>query len=297
MAPAPPRKILLATDLSARCDRALDRAASLAAEWNAELLAVHALEQPEDVLAPEARARLPSWRRPPDPVRVVEEQLRHDMMQSGQPVHAIIERGEPVDIILRVTRQQNCDLIVTGIARDETLGRFGLGTTVDHLLRRSRIPLLIVKQRARSPYNHIVVATDFSESSAHALRTAAAFFPKQKCSLFHAYDAPLSGFAEDPPRYQEEYRTVALTDCADFLASSGLSEDRRRYGLIVESGTPSELIRQAVHDRGVDLVVLSTHGRSALLNIFIGSTARDIVSSLACDVLLVREPRSAVEGE
>lgn len=35
----PPRRIILATDLSARCDRALDRAAALASAWQAELIA------------------------------------------------------------------------------------------------------------------------------------------------------------------------------------------------------------------------------------------------------------------
>lgn len=40
---APPARLLLATDLSARCDRALDRAAQLAGEWHAELVALNVL--------------------------------------------------------------------------------------------------------------------------------------------------------------------------------------------------------------------------------------------------------------
>lgn len=43
----PPMRILLATDLSARCDRALDRAAQLAAEWGAELIALKVVESPQ----------------------------------------------------------------------------------------------------------------------------------------------------------------------------------------------------------------------------------------------------------
>lgn len=37
-------RILLATDLSSRTDRALDRAAQLARQWGGELLVCHALE-------------------------------------------------------------------------------------------------------------------------------------------------------------------------------------------------------------------------------------------------------------
>lgn len=43
------RKILLATDLSARSDRAMDRAVLLANEREAELLALHVLEPVEDL--------------------------------------------------------------------------------------------------------------------------------------------------------------------------------------------------------------------------------------------------------
>ncbi len=185
----PLRRVLLATDLSARCDRALDRAAALAGIWQAELIAVHALEQPEDLYGEILGRQLPSWGRN-DPAFIAKQQLRHDMMQTGQDFRVIVERGEPVDIILRSCEAQACDLIVTGIARDETLGRFTLGTTVDRLLRSSRVPLLVVKQRVRSPYNKVVVATDFSSSSQYALRAAVALLPHQSLALFHAYRAP-----------------------------------------------------------------------------------------------------------
>jgi len=49
-----PHSLLLATDLSARCDRALDRAAQLAGEWQAELVALNVLDpaaSPDQALA------------------------------------------------------------------------------------------------------------------------------------------------------------------------------------------------------------------------------------------------------
>jgi nucleotide-binding universal stress UspA family protein len=76
----PPRRIILATDLSARCDRALDRAAALASAWQAELIALHAREPVEDFYALSQERRLPSWRRPADATRIAEDQLRNDMM-------------------------------------------------------------------------------------------------------------------------------------------------------------------------------------------------------------------------
>ena len=49
-----PKRLLLATDLSVRCDRALDRAAQLAEVWQAEIVAVNVLDlgsTPDQILA------------------------------------------------------------------------------------------------------------------------------------------------------------------------------------------------------------------------------------------------------
>jgi hypothetical protein len=43
----PPTRLTLATDMSARCDRALARTALLAGAWNAELRVVHAVSAAE----------------------------------------------------------------------------------------------------------------------------------------------------------------------------------------------------------------------------------------------------------
>jgi hypothetical protein len=63
----PPRRVLLATDLGARCDRALDRAAALASGWQAELVVVHALEEVDDFYVSYHGSPLPSGAGRPTP--------------------------------------------------------------------------------------------------------------------------------------------------------------------------------------------------------------------------------------
>jgi len=292
----PPERILLATDLSARCDRALDRAASLAAEWRAKLVVLHVLEDPEagtfDVAGP-----LPSWRRPPDPLSVVRRQLLMDIGAVAKTATVVIREGDPAEAILRTAEAEGCDLIVTGIARDELLGRFMLGRTVDRLLRRARVPLLVVKARVRGSYRHIVVATDFSESSRHALEAAARFFPGHRLTLFHAYEAPLAGLTEDAASYRRAYREIAAQDCEAFLQGVDKpGKDWQHPHVLIEYGAPDQLLRDYIRDKGADLVVLGTHGRSALFEVLLGSVAKQILDELPCDALVVREPRAAVEA-
>lgn len=287
-----PRAILLATDLSPRCDRALDRATSLAKQWQARLIILHVLEEkPNDA---DFNAILPSWRRPPDPLRIARRQLLADIGAAAETATILIDEGEAAEAILRTAQEQDCDLIMTGIARDELLGRLVLGSSVDKLLRSSSIPILVVKNRARRPYHRIVVATDFSESSRHALEVAARYFPDQTLTIFHAYDPPMSGLTSDAAAYRRDYRRVAEQDYRAFLQSAAPSDAIKKHAQpLIEYGAPSPLLRDYVRDMNVDLVVLGTHGRSAVFAVLIGSVARQIVSEVPCDALIIREPRAA----
>lgn len=292
--PPAPRRILLATDLSARCDRALDRAGMLADHWDAELVALHVIED-RAALQRRRETRAPSWRRPPDPLAVAERQLRRDLDGLGRRLTTIVQEGDPAAMIARTASELGCELVVTGIARDETLGRIVLGTTVDRLLRRMHIPVIVVRGRARAAYRGIVVATDFSDASLGALRMAADLFPGQALNLFHAYQPPLAQFSDDSDRFAREYRSVPEQDCAAFL-------DRFRAGAAavpplqtwIEHGDVVPLLDEFVLERGTDLLVLGARGQSALAEILLGSTATRILSALPCDALVVPGAYAAI---
>ncbi len=288
----PPKRILLATDLSPRCDRALDRVVSLANQWQAKLVILHVLEEPEPNMI-DSTGRLPSWRRPPDPLSVARRQLLADIGDVAGTATVLIETGDPADAITRTAEEQDCGLIVTGLARDETLGRFLLGRTVDRLLRGSQVPLLIVKNRARAPYQHVVVATDFSDPSRHALEAAAHMFPGQRLTVFNAYEAPLSGRMMDSAAYQSQYREVVERECDAFLRNIAKPDHWQQPHVLIEHGAPCELLREYVQEKAVDLVVLGTQGRGAVMEALLGSVAKRIVDEVHCDALVIRAPDAA----
>lgn len=56
---------------------------------------------------------------------------------------------------------------------------------------------------------------------------------------------------------------------------------------IVKEGRPSTEIHKVVEERGIDLIVMGTHGQSGL-QLLLGSTATSVLHGVQCDVLAVR---------
>ncbi len=287
-----PATILLATDFSARCDRALDRSVQLAGQWGARLVVVHAVEAGEAQDIP-GRSDLPSWRRPPGPERVARDRLQEDLDGLPGTIDFHVETGRPAEIVLAAAAREGAGLIVTGVARDEPLGRMLFGDTVDRLMRKSSIPLLIARSRARAPYRNIVVATDFSSSSRHALQAATRFFPDADFTLFNGYDVPFASYLS-ADEVKTGFRRMEQEVADRFLAEADIADAvRKRINRLIEHGAPETLLHDYVRDHRVDLTVVGSHGGGAIYELLIGSTARRMIDAVPGDVLLVRDPRAA----
>jgi nucleotide-binding universal stress UspA family protein len=117
------------------------------------------------------------------------------------------------------------------------------------------------------------------------------FFPDQTLQLLHALGVPHPGTVTNLPPQIESLKQTREIELAGFVTATVLPEDARRQLVkLVEYGQPARLVREHVRDRGTDLVVLGTRGRGAVLEALIGSTAKSILQSLACDALVVRGP-------
>lgn len=278
----PVKSILLATDLSARCDRAFDRAIQLALEWQACLIVVSVaenMESPDMVL---------NWAYGDEEenLKILRQQLQEDTASAGVPVKARIMKGEPAHSIAEAATQGNCGLIVTGMARSEPFGRFILGTTVEKLVRLANQPVLVVRKRPHGSYQRIVMATDFSRASAIALATVLKLFPDQPIELFHALGQSLAELAGEQPQAVQvdgelQGKAEAFYDLLELNA-----EQRERITLRIENGRLESVLTQYVRQHGVDLVVIGSRGQSSLMAGLVGSSASKLLHWLPCDTLI-----------
>ena len=139
------KKILVPTDFSACADAALERAALLALECNAELILLHVRDELLFV-APDGFSYLPAQAYK-EHERQIEEQLAEQAKRLGARGVRVSARnvfGRPQPEILRVADAEQVDLIVMGTHGRRALGRLFLGSVAEHLTRRARVPVMTV---------------------------------------------------------------------------------------------------------------------------------------------------------
>jgi nucleotide-binding universal stress UspA family protein len=62
-----------------------------------------------------------------------------------------------------------------------------------------------------------------------------------------------------------------------------------RISTEVRQGTAAESVTNAEAEYGADLVIMSTHGRTGLSHLLLGSVAEQVIRTARCPVLVIRD--------
>ncbi len=274
--------ILLVTDLSPRCDRALDRAALLAHQHGLDLIALHVIQT-----AWLDKVAKPAWRaREQDQQAQAQKRLAQDLGAQPIDIKVMVQSGDPAEVIDQVAREQGCSLIVSGTARDETLGRVLLGGTVQRLTQRATQPVLVVRKRPFKAYEHVLLATDFSAGSAQALSTARQFCGHGSLTLYHALDEVAGIYALDQADSDAPIDR-ARQSLLDFYRANTGERAPDHLEVIVQAGRAETCLPELCEQGPFDLVVLGTGGSAGLVGRAMGSVAQSLLAELRGDVMVV----------
>lgn len=270
-----PRAILLATDMSARSDRPLDRAVQLARQWDAQLVALHVVE------------RMPPGKGKDAVLAQLKPAMFDGMPARDRGFRVEVKFGAVGDRILETAAEVGADLIVTGVARCNELGDYVLGTSVERLVRSSPAPVLVVKRRVSAEYRKLLAPTDYSDAAASALEVLPAF-PRAAATLMHAYHVPFEGFVAREAN-EAEVRADDRAECERFVGALPPAI-RERLQIVNDYGPVDQVLTRRVNDHGYELAVIGSRSRSGLGRALIGSTAEALLGALPCDVLVVPMP-------
>jgi nucleotide-binding universal stress UspA family protein len=139
----------------------------------------------------------------------------------------------------------------------------------------------------------ILVATDFTETSDHALDWALGLAAKvgATVTVMHAYEIPIVGFPDGA--------IVATPDIALRIADASraaldaLEVRVSGRGVAVETvlreGVTWEEVNALAESMPADLIVIGTHGRRGLSRALLGSVAENVVRTATRPVVTIRD--------
>lgn len=290
--PARPQALLLATDLSARSDRAQARAIQLAKQWQARLEVV--ISHPEDGKFSKANAYVDPAATdevaPESPSAFIERMAQQALADADVPLTIHVTTDAPGQAAARIAQATGCGLIITGTSRSDVAMRMDPGSTLHWLVRHAKRPVLAVHDRVQRPYQTMTLASDFSTPAAQALQLANAWFDHTtQRTLLHGYDIPLPVLSlNDAPRdaalqqLHGETLQLAKTHLAQALGTGAT-----HWNACVQAGGPVRLLREHARSHATELTIITSHGRSALMDRLLGSVAGRLLETVGTDLLVI----------
>lgn len=232
---------------------------------------------------------------------------------EGVEVGTNVLEGDPADsIVWYASHNSEVKLIAMASHGRSGLGRLMLGSVAEKVLHLAPAPLLLfVRPRIVPPgaevrpaltYHTIVVPLDgslFAEQSlvhARVLAVATGATLLLVAAVPHIDDLDLPVYTANPSlriaawQAESEGMYSYLDHTArELKVESPQLEIRTQVG----HGSPAEVILNASEHAHADLVVMTTHGRSGLQRLWLGSVAMKVVQGATIPVLLVRAVEEA----
>jgi nucleotide-binding universal stress UspA family protein len=300
--------LIAGVDLSVPSDQALDRAAAIALQNNAELVMVNAQADDApienlDNAALEQLGQVSAAMRAEEARRLV---AKHDDLKArGVRVELVNEKGAPGEVIARIAEERGAELIVVGTHGHTGIQRFLLGSVATAVLRHAPCDVLVCRGSASpSPFGKPLVATDFSPAAARALRNAAALTaPNAPIEVIHAWQLPagswgatLLGQTRFPWSTVRDAVLAGAKSQADKLTSAYARSGHPIHVELVQ-GPPASVITHAAERGGHDLIAIGTHGHRGFRRLLLGSVAESVIRHAPCSVLVAHGEHAGETGK
>jgi nucleotide-binding universal stress UspA family protein len=232
---------------------------------------------------------------------VASDLKKHARMEVEQ----CLMEGNPAQCLLNEARAFPPDVLIISTHGRSGPSRWRIGSVADKVIRGAVCDVLVVGPKATEherwleatverPFRSILVPLDGSKTAELAIGRAASL-AKVFASTLHLVQAitpPVvadisgSGMAYGPEvtRDMTEGSESYLTSVA-FRLGSGLGVKKK-----VLFGGAATVLAEYASDNGLDLVVMTTHGRGGIMRLALGSVTDRMLASGTAPVWVVRSP-------
>jgi len=282
------KRIIVGIDIFAKSNNVLKRAFMLAKENGAELFIVHAVQTPW--------LSIPSYFGGKEIAvdtkgieKKIEKKIKALQKDTKVPYSILVKEGSADEILLYESKLLKADMLM--LEGNRKGKKNFLGTTAEKVAHQSHLPVLLVKNSVKEPYQNILAPTDFNTQSKQSILFAKNIFTDAKIKAIHTYEAfyasgiytadsyTLEGL--DLQQYNKAVRISAQNDLKKFIKDL----DIKKGGIINGEFNSKESLLKYINKGSFDLVVIGSRG-TAGFKALLGSVASSILRGASTDVLV-----------
>lgn len=239
----------------------------------------------------------------PDAVRVESEEYLYNLAVHTHTVYSQVMEGNPADVISDYAENNGVDLIIMTTHGRSGISRWALGSIADKVITSTSCPVLLIrsKRRGKRPQTKeaikkILVTLDGSKESESVLPHAVELCSGLKAEIVllrvipHPYHIIGDVFGPVKIPFSSDEAAMLIMDTRDYLGQ--IRAELEKHQVIakcqVRIGDEAEEIVKLADELHVDLVAMSTHGRSGIRRWMLGSVSDKVLQCGSTPILMVR---------
>jgi nucleotide-binding universal stress UspA family protein len=215
--------------------------------------------------------------------------IAFQLTNDGYPSRYLLRPGLAAESIFEIAAAERASLIALSTHGRTGLARWVLGSVAEKVLQASSLPVLVARsfpstlsrgRREAMPVRNFLVPLDGSRISLDALDPVLKLARPVDAhvTLLHVSEpSPYDGRWNSPDETLKDAETVLRNACIPAAVES-------------RAGDPSEEILKIIDEKAIDLIAMTTHGRSGPSRWVFGSVTAKVLRSASVPLLVVRHP-------
>lgn len=274
------KNILVPTDFSENCNKAADLGIKMAKLYKAEIHFYHLIHTPVDwvKLDKQKEKRYPKTLGEIGAAKSALRELEKRAEKEGLECRTFLEYQVETTKILEHSGHFHHDFIITGSSGTKGTARELFGSNVEQIVRKSVVPVIVVKEEEVSfPFKNIVFVSDFEEDVSEAFKHVISI--AKKCN---AHIRLLRVNTKTDTNSIE----VGLNPIKTFLEKF---PDLKNYSMFVNNEPSVETgINTFLNYEPADLIAMCTHGSTGFLSLFSKSITEGVANHSALPVMTIK---------
>lgn len=218
-------------------------------------------------------------------------QLADKLEGTGVDASVEVRPGKPAEIIVKIAKELDVDMIALATRRASSLARSVLGSVTDSVLHNTDIPVmianpdaLIVSEKSPDVPSTLIVPLDGSALSEKVFSLTESFAQAAKAEVNYVRIMQRA-FSDPNDPVVRELKEDCERYLGEFVSRSQAADVKARYTIM--SGIPAAEIMKEADENNNAIVVMSTHGRTGFRRAVLGSVCDTVVRSARTPVLVM----------